>query len=406
MQARFDAVVVGGGLAGLTLACALSGKGHTTAVLEARRGLMPVKRGMSLAPNGLHVLDRLDLLREVEEIGRKLHVVKYQKSSGELLVAYDYRRLSYEHNYLLSFRPHDLESTLRKQAEEKHVRVYEGAKFDGLVRNQGRIGGVRATVDGVQLNLESKVVIGADGGRSAVRQAAGIPARTKSYKSSYLVTVTEGVDDPSSDEAVHYLGNGDMLGDFPLQRGRYLFSYLPAGGFDGVKTNGLERFKAKLASLAPPLSNSVKSVQSWDDFSYMIPQEVKVDSWVADNVALVGDAAHSIEPSLGQGGSLALNDVSILTDVLDACFSKSDFSATALKQYERARKPQTESLQRMAELTAILMNTSNGALEWFRDRTLRRMRDDPKAMMLALETATGMKDTICFTEKLRMAGFI
>jgi hypothetical protein len=52
------------------------------------------------------------------------------------------------------------------------------------------------------------------------------------------------------------------------------------------------------------------------------------------------------------------------------------------------------------------MNTNNGVLEWLRDRTMRKMRDNPKSMMLALETATGMKDTVTYTEKLRMAGFL
>jgi hypothetical protein len=58
----------------------------------------------------------------------------------------------------------------------------------------------------------------------------------------------------------------------------------------------------------------------------------------------------------------------------------------------------------MAELTAMLMNTSNRAVEWFRDRTLRKMRDDQRAMMLALEIASGMKQTVTVGEKLRLAG--
>ena len=126
--------------------------------------------------------------------------------------------------------------------------------------------------------------------------------------------------------------------------------------------------------------------------------------WVADHVALIGDAAHSVEPSLGQGGSLTLNDVDVLLDVLDACFAKSDFSARALKGYEEARRSQTEVLQRMAELTAMLTNTSSTAVAWFRDRTLHKMRDDRESMMLALEIASGMKQSVSLREKLKLAG--
>jgi hypothetical protein len=54
----------------------------------------------------------------------------------------------------------------------------------------------------------------------------------------------------------------------------------------------------------------------------------------------------------------------------------------------------------------MLMNTSNGVLEWLRDRTMRRMRENPRTKMLALETATGMKQKINTSEKLKMAGFL
>jgi 2-polyprenyl-6-methoxyphenol hydroxylase-like FAD-dependent oxidoreductase len=405
VEEKFDVVIVGGGLAGLTLASALSVGGHPTAVLEARRGVAPVKRGMSLAPNGLQVLDRLDLLSEVEGIGRKVHVVKYLKSSGEVLAAYDYSLLGCRQNYLLAFLPHELESLLRKRAEQKHVKIYEGASFDAFLRESGQVSGVRATIDGRQLNLTAKVVVGADGGRSVVRQAAGIQANSEQYTSSYLVTVADAVDD-SQGEAKHYLARGRVLGSFPLPHGKYLFYYLPTGTFENLKTNGLERFKMDLTTLAPELTACLETVNSWNDFSYMIPQEARVDSWVADHVALVGDAAHSIEPSLGQGGSLALSDVDALLQVLDICFAKSDFSATALKSYEAARRSQTELLQRMAELTAMLMNTNNRVVQWLRDRTMRRMQGDQKSMMLALETASGMKGNISLTDKLRLAGFL
>ena len=406
VEEEFDVAIVGGGVAGLALASALADRGHPTLVLEARKGLTPVKRGMSLAPNGLQVLDRLNLLKPIEEIGRKLRVVRYLKSSGELLVAYDYHELNCKQNYLLSVQPHELETVLRRRAEERGVRLLEGASFDALLREDGRIIGLRAVSDGTQLNIRAKLIVGADGGRSAVRQAAGIQAESKPYKSSYLVTVADALGDASTDEATHYLARGKMLGDFPLPHGRYLFFYLPAGTFESLKTNSLESFKSNLTQLAPALKESIQTTKSWVDFSYMIPYKVKVESWVANNVALIGDAAHSIEPSLGQGGSLALSDVAALLDVLEECFAKADFSANALKGYEAARRTQTNSLQRMAELTGMLMNTNSSVLEWLRDRTMSRMREDAKTKMLALETATGMKQKISTAEKLRLAGFL
>ncbi len=404
METKFEVVIVGGSLAGLSLAIGLANGGHSVAVLESRKGVTPLKRGMSLAPNGLHVLERLHLLSDIEGIGRKVRTVKYVKSSGELLVAYDYQLLDTEHNYLLTFLPHELEIILRRRAEEKNVNVFEGASFDAFLRENGRVSGVQATVGGTKQMLMAKLVIGADGGRSKVRQASGIQANSTQSKASYLVTVGGEVADDSHDEACHYLARGRMLGSFPLPLGQYLFYYLPAGSFETVKAAGLEQFKTGLTTLAPGLKESLDTVKSWDDFLYMIPQDLRVDSWVADNVALIGDAAHSIEPSLGQGGSLTLNDVSVLLDVLDVCFSKSDFSANTLKSYEKKRRLQTESLRRMAELTAKMMNTSSRIVERFRDRSLRKMSENQRSMMLAMEMASGMKQELGSWEKIRLAG--
>jgi hypothetical protein len=216
---------------------------------------------------------------------------------------------------------------------------------------------------------------------------------SKPSKSSYLVTVTGEVDG-SKDHASHYLAKGKMLGSFSLPHGRYLFYYLPAGSIEALKTRGFQQLKTDLANLAPELKGTLEDLQSWNDFPYMTPQDIRVGSWVADRVALIGDAAHSIEPSLGQGGSLTLSDVDVLLEVLESCFAKSDFSADALRAYEGARRPQTEVLQRMAELTAMMMNTSNAAVEWVRDRTLRKMRENQRSMMLALDIASGSKQTV------------
>lgn len=183
------------------------------------------------------MLEKLHLLRNVEVIGRKLRTVKYFKSPGELLVAYDYNLLSTKPNYLLTLLPHELEILFRKWAEEKQVRIYEGAAFETFLRDNGQINGVQTTIDGTKRGIIGKVVIGADGGRSKVRDAAGIQAKSRRSKSSYLVTVAGEVNS-SRDAACHYLAKGKMLGGFPLPHGQYLFYYLPAGTFEVAKARG------------------------------------------------------------------------------------------------------------------------------------------------------------------------
>jgi 2-polyprenyl-6-methoxyphenol hydroxylase-like FAD-dependent oxidoreductase len=101
-----------------------------------------------------------------------------------------------------------------------------------------------------------KIVVGADGGRSKVRDAAGIHVDVTQSASSYFVTVAGEVDG-SKDNACHYLSKGKMVGIFSLPHGQYLFYYLPVGTIEAVRANGVERFKTDLTALAPELEGSL-----------------------------------------------------------------------------------------------------------------------------------------------------
>jgi 2-polyprenyl-6-methoxyphenol hydroxylase-like FAD-dependent oxidoreductase len=405
MEDKFDVVVVGGGLAGLSLAFGLADRAHSVAVLEARPSIKPVKRGLALSPNGLEALDKLRLLQEIEKIGRKVQSVKFLKSNGELLVAYDYSLLRHKQNYILTMPPHELELLLRKRALDKGVKLFEGASFGGLLREGGRLNGVRATIAGSMQELRAEVIVGADGAMSKVRESVGIQAEVKRYGYGYVVTVAGEISD-SSEEANHYLARGKMLGIFPLPGGSYLFYYLRHGSFDSLKALGLGPFKSTLASLAPELAEPLVAAKSWDDFLYMSPQQVKASSWVSDRVALVGDAAHSLEPTLGQGANLTLQDVDALLGVLDECLARSDFSASALRKYEEARRLQTEFIQTMAERTAMYMNTNNRVIEWLRNRSFRNAKENDKIMRLSLLIVSGTLQKLSLSEKLKLGGFL
>lgn len=397
--------MVGGGLAGLSLAFGLAERRRSVAVLEARPNIKPVKRGLTLSPNGLQALDKLGLLQEIEKISCKIQSVKFLKSDGELLVAYDYSLLKHKQNYILSFMPHELELLLRKRALASGTKLYEGASFAGLVREDGRLKGVRATIAGTVHEFRADVVVGADGAMSKVRESIGIRAKVKKYGYGYFVTVTDKISD-SSEEANNYLARGQMLGTFPLPSGSYMFCYIQPGTFDGLKALGLEHFRSTLASLAPELAEPLEAAQSWDDFLYMSPQQVKTSRWVSDRVALIGDAVHSTEPSLGQGGNLALQDVNALLDVLDDCITKSDFSASALARYEEARRPHAEFIQTMAERTAMYMNTNKRAVEWLRDRSFRKANKNQALMLLSIGIVSGTIQKLSPTQKLRLAGIL
>jgi len=80
----YDIAIVGGGVGGLALGCALAEKHHVL-IIEARPGIVPSKRGLSLQANGLEALQKLDLLDRVTPTGGKTSHVACYEIDGTLL---------------------------------------------------------------------------------------------------------------------------------------------------------------------------------------------------------------------------------------------------------------------------------------------------------------------------------
>src|SRR2546429_2871600 len=104
----YDIAIVGGGVGGLALGCALAEKYHVL-IIEARPRIIPSKRGLSLQANGLEALQKLDLLERVTSIGVKTRHVEWYEISGNLLADLDYSIMDHPYNYVLTLVPSELE---------------------------------------------------------------------------------------------------------------------------------------------------------------------------------------------------------------------------------------------------------------------------------------------------------
>jgi len=192
-----------------------------------------------------------------------------------------------------------------------------------------------------------------------------------------------------------------MAGFFPVPRGTYIFYYLPRGKLNDLKAEGLDSFKNELQKIMPELAGSMNNVQSWDDMVYVAPKRIKVQSWVNDRVAIIGDAAHSIDPSWAQGANMTLQDVIILGNTIEGCFQADDFNSERLKAYENARRKQTTFIQKQADRTAQLTTTENRFNSWLGKRVLRKTGTNRSLMRTALNASCGLTDHFTLGEQLR-----
>jgi 2-polyprenyl-6-methoxyphenol hydroxylase-like FAD-dependent oxidoreductase len=152
----------------------------------------------------------------------------------------------------------------------------------------------------------------------------------------------------------------------------------------------IEEFRREYVGMAPILQNCIENFRSWDQLSYAPSIRVRADKWIADGVALVGDAALAVNPITSQGAGLALEGGNRLATVVKHCFDRGDFSAQSLAPYEAWCRPQAESIQELGDLSAWAFSSKNRILASFNQRMLRRLESNPRMKRYILAYHSGL----------------
>jgi 2-polyprenyl-6-methoxyphenol hydroxylase-like FAD-dependent oxidoreductase len=392
---RADLVIVGGGIGGAVLALLSAAKRRRVVVLDRQpAGPSDPNRGEIVQPNGLAILDRLGLLAGLPAAGvsrvRRYH---FSRIGGSRLVTVDYGALPAPHNYTLVGHPRALMTTVRARlAESPFIEMRWGAHVVGLVRERRRVVGVEADLDGVRTRVSASIVVGGDGSASPVRAALRIRTRVRRYADGYLTVVLPR---PAGfgEDGRYYVGRREILGVFPLG-GDFVYAFYlwPAGQREALEARGLPAFTSRIAAIDPDLRGALDALTRWDQVGWMPCVKVTPRAWVADGAALLGDAAHALNPHVAQGRNQALEDAVALDAVLDSCFAAGNFSRRALALYERLRRPRAAGLQRLGDEMAFFWNAGNPLVTGIRDRVFATLdrKDDLRHKMLRL--VAGLSD--------------
>jgi len=406
---RTDVVIVGAGGGGAVLGLALAQKGIKSIVLEQAQGPPTGLRGEILQPNGQQILDRLSVLNRLPaEATRSVRFFHFLKVGGERLCTADYNTLPPPYNRAIVTLPnvaHHAILTALEQAAPGALRY--DASFKGLRREGNRVVGVDVEREGQVAAISARLVVGADGAFSKVREALGIPTKLHLYREGYLIAILDSPD--GLDEGRYFVGRGEILGLFPAAgRKVYLFDMIPAGSMEQVKAEGVETRIRKWIRIDPSLEKTFRTLTDWKQTAYMPTGRVKTSSWVADGAVLIGDAAHAMNPHASQGRMQAMADAMVLADLIPGWLEKGDLSASALGEFERRRRPQVTMLQRMADEQVIFWNTGNPVLAFLRDRVFRTIGKNKRLSHKVLETTAGLRETPPFglLDRLMAGGFL
>jgi len=348
-------IVAGAGIAGLTAALAMARTGLRITVLERAPKLEEAGAGLQLSPNASRVLIGLGLRERLEPMviaPRAIHVLA--GGSGREIVriplgAYAERR--YGAPYWTLHRG-DLQTALAGAAQvardiviQLGVRVEDFATHANGVTVQGRRGRQVTDERGIAL-------IGADGiwsnvGAQMHRQHMPRFAHRTAWRA---LVPAEGMDPKFGEPLVNlWLGLDAHLVHYPVKAGRFInivavvHDQWNETGWSapGDRAEILRHFgRRSWAETARSLIATPERWLKWALYDRKTPFRGGIGP-----VTLIGDAAHPMLPFLAQGAGMAIEDASVLADMLDKYFED---PADALRAYERARQHRTERVQRAA----------------------------------------------------------
>ncbi|MFD0149943.1 FAD-dependent monooxygenase [Streptomyces sp. NPDC055721] len=343
------AVVVGAGIGGLTAAVALHRNGWQVTVLERAADLAPVGAGIGLAPNSQRALDVIGLGDRVRDLAAWQGDGGMRAPDGRWLARTNARAAAERFGGpLVLLHRATLVEILTSALPDGTVRTGAPASLadPGDDRRPARL----TTPDG---DIEAELVVAADGIRSATRHALFPEHPGPRYAGCTTWRVV--VPAPARPFAPHETwGAGRLWGTQPLKDGRiyaYAMAAAPAGG------RAPDDEKAELLRLFGDWHHPVPEILAAVDPGQVLRHDVHhlpdpLPAFHRGRVALLGDAAHAMMPSLGQGGNQAIEDAVVLAH---HARSAPDFiPGRALAAYTADRLPRTTAIVRKAARTGAI----------------------------------------------------
>ena len=192
---------------------------------------------------------------------------------------------------------------------------------------------------------EGSILVGADGLYSNVRSR--LQGKDRLEASVYSGTCCwrgyfdgSGLPLDKRYSSAEYWGQGNRFGYFDIGLGRfsfYAFANTPANGTDQAESGALNALRSRFSSYASPVPAILEALTDrpiYRDDIY--DREPLAPIWGRGRVTLIGDAAHPVQPSIGQGGCMAIEDAFELIKRLTS-ISKPATVPSALRQFEASR---------------------------------------------------------------------
>lgn len=339
------ALIIGAGIGGMSAAAALKQQGIECAIFEAVKEMKPVGAALSIWSNGVKCMNHLGMGHVIDTLGGPMHHMAYhdgltgtvmtQFSLAPLIAAVGERpcpvsRADLQHHMIDWWGSEHIHFGKRLEKVEQHDAGVTAYFTDGSM-------------------AQGDLMIAADGTHSAVRtHVLGHPVERR-YAGYVNWNGLVEIDDTIApvNQWTTFVGEGKRASIMPIAGGRFYFFFdvpLPKG-LPEDRTTLIADLKGYFSGWTAPVQQLIDAIDPQTTNRIEIHDIEPFATLVKGNIALLGDAAHSTTPDIGQGGCAAMEDAVVLGQCFAECSQATPFNISkVLKAYEEKRRGRVKDL--------------------------------------------------------------
>jgi len=338
--------IAGGGPAGMMLGVLLARAGIPVVVLEKHADFLRDFRGDTVHPSTMEVIHELGVLDEFlarphSELREARGVV-----GDERVTLADFSHLPV-HAPFIAMVPqwHFLDFLAEHGRRYPTFTLMMQAEVFELVERDARVVGVRAQTPHGPMQIDANLIVGADGRTSTVRSLARMRVDDIGAPIDVLWMRLSKHPEDSAEAALGNIRNGHIF--VMLDRGDYwqCAFVIPKGGYDDLRSAGLDAFRAQIVGIVPWLGNRVREITSWSEVKLLTVKVDRLPQWHRPGLLCIGDAAHAMSPVGGVGINLAIQDAVAAANILWRPLQRGTPSAADLQAVQRRRELPTRVTQ-------------------------------------------------------------
>jgi len=353
-------IVVGGGPAGMVLALLLSRGGLRVTVLEQAATFAREFRGELLQPGANRIFNDLGLRERILALGyvfpRGVDIRDGHKTIRfELPPVFDSRRRD---GVMIVPQQKLLELLADEASKHSNFSLVMGCLARELLRDRDSVCGVRAQLrGGEEMMVRAPLVVACDGRFSAIRRAAGIGVRENPVPFD-LVWFSAPNPGTLPDRIHLRIAHDQMFVAFASRSDQLQVGwFVHKGKYARLRARPFAETVSHIAAHVPvQLDRTVReTLNGWGDLSLLPAVSQVAERWSQPGLLLLGDAAHPMSPSMGQGINVAIYDSVVAAQRLIPAFGGGTSLDETARAIEKQRRPAVAATQRTQNILTGVM---------------------------------------------------